>query len=295
MFGVIELAYTLDHVGPLARDVHTIARILDAVVGPDPRDSSTAGSEAIRSAPLVDRVQSPPDVASLTLGVPAEFFGDHVDDSVEAVVRDRIEAMSAVGAMIRDVSVPLVEQAVSVWNAITNVEFATFLESAGTPLYRRGPVDAAWQRDAAAGMADDSRTFGDIVQRKAIERKYLVQEHDAKHYVAARNRCCALTDQFEAALADCDLLVTPTMPVTAPEIGVWSPHTYSSAGEGASLPLAVNTRPADLAGIPALTLPAGTDDSLPVGLQFIGGKNEDGTVLAAGTAFEQFQEESRSG
>lgn len=288
-FGVIELAYTLDHVGSLTRDIHTAARVLDTIVGPDPRDPSTIGAGAVAADSFIDCVESPPNIASFTLGIPKEFFGSHVEDDVETMIRDRIGAMADAGATVREVSVPLVKKAVSIWNAIVNIELSTFIESSGTPMFRRGPIDVAWQRDATAGIADESREFGSVVQRKAVEGKYLVQEHDAKHYVAARNKCHTLSNQFTATFSECDFLVTPTMATRAPEIGLWSPHSYSSANGDTTPPLAINTRPADLAGIPAVTVPIGADGGPPIGIQFIGDENEDVNVLAAGAAFEQFR------
>lgn len=272
--GVIELSYTLDHVGPLAPDVRTAARVLDVIA--DPPDETFVG-----------RVEEPPDVGSLTVGVPAEFFGEHVSETVDRVVRDRLDAMAAAGATVRNVSVPLVEDAVAMWNVVTNVEFATFLGAGGTPLFRRAVADPWWHCDAAAGIDDPARSFGDVVQRKAVEGTYLLGEEGADHYVAARNGCRALTAQFESALADCDVLVTPTMPSKPIERGTWTPHSYSSAGEDAAPPLAVNTRPANLAGLPALTVPAAEPGADPIGVQFVGGAGEDARVLAAGAAFER--------
>jgi amidase/aspartyl-tRNA(Asn)/glutamyl-tRNA(Gln) amidotransferase subunit A len=277
--GVVELSYTLDHAGPLARDVRTAARALDAVV-----DGSFKGS-------FVDAVADPPAIESLTLGVPDEFFGDYVTETVERTVRERIDELSAAGATVREVSVPLVTEAVEMWNAVVNVEFATFLEAAVTPLLRHGRVDAAWHRDAAAGIAADDREFGDVVQRKAVEGKYVVRELDADPYVAARNRCRALADQFAAALDGVDALVTPTMATEPIEIGTWTPHTYSSSGADATPPLAVNTRPADLAGVPAMTLPSGNPETLPIGVQFIADRGEDAALLAIGAAFERFRDD----
>jgi len=271
---LFELSYTLDHVGPLAPDVRTAARVLDAIA--DSPDETFLG-----------RVEEPPSVGSLTVGVPAEFFGEHVSETVDRAVRDRLDAMAAAGATVRNVSLPLFDDAVAMWNAVTNVEFATFLGAGGTPLFRRGSVDPWWHRRAVAGIDDPARSFGDVVQRKAIEGAYLLAAEGADHYVAARNGCRALAAQFESALADCDVLVTPTMPSEPIERGTWSPHSYSSAGGDATPPLAVNTRPANLAGLPALTVPAAEPGADPIGVQFVGSTGEDATVLAAGAAFER--------
>lgn len=281
--GVVELAYTLDHVGALARDVRTTARVMDTIAD-GPRGEDDAG--------FTEAVEAPPAVESLSFGVPEEFFGEYVTETVERVVKGRIDDLEAAGAEVREMSVPLVTEAVETWNAVVNVEFATFLEAAATPLFRRGEVDAAWHRDAAAGIADEDRQFGDVVQRKAVEGKYVVQELGADPYVAARNRCRALADQFADALDyDLDALVTPTMATEPIETGTWTPHTYSSGGDDSAPPLAVNTRPADLAGVPAVTLPAGDAETHPIGIQFVGGHGEDADLLSVGAAYERFQDD----
>jgi Asp-tRNA(Asn)/Glu-tRNA(Gln) amidotransferase A subunit family amidase len=141
------------------------------------------------------------------------------------------------------VSIPLFEKAVQTWNAIVNVEFATLLEAAATPLFRRGRVDASWHRGAAAGIAADGRGFGDVVERKAIEAKYVARELGADPYVAARNRCQALAEEFAAALEGLAALVTPTMTTEPIEVGSWTPRSYAS-GDNDVPPLAINTRPA---------------------------------------------------
>lgn len=287
-FGVVELSFSLDHVGVFTHNTHTAARVLDELVGSDIRDPSTAGADAITHTSFVSSVKAAPDISDLTLGIPEEFFGDHVSKTVEATIRAQIDTMAEHGAKIEPVSIPLVEQTVPIWNAIVNVELATFIENAAASLYRRGPKDAAWQHDAATSINNESKQFGDVIQTKSIEGKYLLQEYDSEPYIAAQNLCYTLFQEFETALNHCDFLVTPTMPTQAPEIGDWSSNSYSSASEDSLPPLAVNTRPADLAGLPAVTVPTASG-TRPIGIQFIGGKNEDTNVLAAATAFERLR------
>lgn len=283
-YGVVELAYSLDHVGQLARDVPTAAAVFDALSGPDPRDSTT---RAFDDEPAMEAVANPPRIADLSFGVPMEFFGPHVSDAVESHVRDRIDALRGAGATVSSVSIPLFSEAVDVWSAITNVEFALALRMNGAPFAATGPIDSPWHAAAIEGIDDPDRSFGPVVQRKAIEGEYLIGELDARPYVAARNTREALAAQFDAALEAVDALVTPTMPVTAPKLGEWSPHSYSSAGENAPPPLAVNTRPADLAATAAISVPAGDIDGLPVGIQFVCERGADAKTLAIGAAFER--------
>jgi amidase/aspartyl-tRNA(Asn)/glutamyl-tRNA(Gln) amidotransferase subunit A len=274
--GVVELAYTLDHVGALTPDVRTAARVLD-VLADDDCGFATAAAE-------------PPALDTLTIGVVDELFGEYVSATVERTVRDHVDGMAAAGATVREVSVPLVDSAVGMWNAIVNVEFSQYLAAGATPLFRRRPVDPAWHRDAVAGLDDPERSFGSVVQRKAVEGAYLLDEGDGSHYAAARNGCRALAEQFDAALAECDVLVGPTMATEPIERGTWNPDGYSSAGEDAAPPMAVNTRPANLAGVPAVSVPAGRADTDPIGIQFVGAADDDATVLAAAAAFERFRD-----
>lgn len=129
-----------------------------------------------------------------------------------------------------------------------------------------------------------------MVQREAVEGKYVVRELDTDPYVTARNHCQALAEQFAAVLKGLDALVTPTMATEPIEVGSWTPHSYAS-GDNDVPPLAVNTRPADLAGLPAITLPAGEPDTNPVGIQFMSNWGADARVLAVGAAFEEFRAE----
>lgn len=129
--GVVELSYTLDHVGPLACDVQTVARMASTIAD----GSSTAD--------FVGPVTDPPALDSLALGVPEQFFGDYLTETVERTIIERIDELAAASATVQEVSIPLFEEAVQTWNAIVNVEFATFLEAAATPLFRRGQVDAS--------------------------------------------------------------------------------------------------------------------------------------------------------
>jgi amidase/aspartyl-tRNA(Asn)/glutamyl-tRNA(Gln) amidotransferase subunit A len=270
--GVVDLAPSLDHVGPLAPDLDTAARVLDAIADA-PRDD--AGSFA-------DAVADPPDPGSLAVGLPGAFYGEHVSEPVDRAVRERVDALRAAGATVREVSLPLLDRAVPVWNAIVNAEFAAVLGAGCTALFGRDRIDAAWHRDTVDGMADGSRAFGPVVRRKAVEGRYLLDERRGADYVAARNRRVALAEGFAGALDGLDALVTPTMPTEPVETGAWSPDSYSS-GASEVPPLAVNTRPANLAGVPAVTLPV-EGGTHPIGLQLIGAAGGDRALLGVAAA-----------
>jgi len=147
--GFVEMAYTLDHVGPFAPDVATAALVFDAVAGPDPGDPSSARAGRLDGT-AAEAAADPPAVGELSVGLPAELFADHVDAAVADRVRAAADDLAAAGATVEEVRLPTVPDIVAVWNAITNAEFADTLRSRMVPVRRRAALDPAWQ-DAAAG------------------------------------------------------------------------------------------------------------------------------------------------
>jgi amidase/aspartyl-tRNA(Asn)/glutamyl-tRNA(Gln) amidotransferase subunit A len=280
-FGFVELAYSLDHVGPLARDVETAARVLDAIAGFDERDPSSAMAERVPGS-FADAVADPPEIGSLSVGLPTGFYGETVEPGVRAVIDDCLDTIEAAGASTTEVSLPTVEDTVAASNVITVSEFFASVRGDGVPFGRNVEYDTAWQDGLAAALDARGHELGPIATRKLIEGAHLTERYRGRHYVRARNACRRLGREFAAAFEDVDVLITPTLPTVAPALGEWSPDTY-----GESVPIAINTRPVNLAGLPAVTVPAGTHDGLPVGLQCIGPAYEDPATLAIARAVER--------
>ena len=285
--GMVELAYTLDHVGPIARDVRTTARVFDAISGSDPGDPSSARATRLEGSATA-AVTDAPDVEELSFGLPEELFAAHVDDGIVDRIRDTVADLEAAGATVDPVSIPGIDNSVHVWNAITNVEFADTLRSDLVPARRRVSMDPAWQDAAASALRSGGERFGPVVRRKAIVGAKLLED-GARAYVRARAIADRIADQFAAVTADHDALVAPTMPVTAPKIGQWTADSYSTGDDEYDVPLAYNTRPADLAGVPAVTLPCGRLDGLPVGLQLVGEEYGDHELFAVARAVERHE------
>lgn len=273
--GFVELAYTLDTIGVLASDVETAARVTASLVGFDPHDPVTG------RAGYLDPIE-PGDVASigeLSFAVPVEFFGEHVEPGVEEVIRGELDGLASTGATVEEVSIPGMANAVSMWNGVTTIEFASVIAGRGAPVHRRARVDPSWHDAVSAAVQADGAGFGDIVKLKAIEGAALLDRYGSRYYVRAQEAVTALTREFEGVLEDYDAMVTPTMPLVAPELGEWE-------GYGSELPMAYNTRPVNLTGMPAITVPAGRADGLPVGIQFIGDTFADAEVFRIGQAYE---------
>ena len=282
--GFVDLAYSLDHIGPLARDVETAARVFDSIRGYDPADPSSAIAGQLGEQSATDAVREPPALDDLVFGIPSELVGDHLGDGVRsAFARARSELEDA-GAEIRDVSIQRLESTVPLFNTIVPVELALNFLARAVPAFKRVAYDAAWQEAAAAAIESRGGEFGDIVQRKTVLGAYVLQEANGRHYTRARNECARLIEDVHASLESVDYLLAPTNAEPAPELGEWQSADYSSDD---SAPISINTRPADLAGVPSLTVPGGDVDGLPVGIQIVGEKGSDAGVLAAGRTIEQ--------
>jgi amidase/aspartyl-tRNA(Asn)/glutamyl-tRNA(Gln) amidotransferase subunit A len=260
-------------------DVPTAARVTDAIIGNDSEDPVTA------RATYLDEIDpgATASLAACSFAIPEEFFGDHVDPDIADRVRAAVDTIADAGAAVEEVSIPAVEDAVTAWDGVTSIEFAATFLNRWAPVGRRTRVDPAWHDAVAVAMRADGAGFGDIVKRKAVEGAALLDRYGNRCYVRAHEARVEIIAAFETVLADHDALLTPTMPLVAPEFDKWG--SYDS-----ELPMAANTRPVNVTGMPAVTVPAGRIDGLPVGLQVVGDTFADADVLRIGRAYEKLRD-----
>jgi aspartyl-tRNA(Asn)/glutamyl-tRNA(Gln) amidotransferase subunit A len=274
-YGLIAFASSLDHVGPLTRDVTDAALVLGAVAGHDPSDSTSVPDAVPDYAGALRG-----DVRGLTLGVPSEYFAEGIEPEVDAAVREAIRVLQDRGAAVKEVSLPTTDYGIAVYYIIAPAEASSNLARYdGVKYGLRAPgakdVIDMYSRTRAAG-------FGAEVKRRVMLGTYALSAgyYDAYYGKAQKVRTLVKRD-FERAFAQVDVLVAPTTP------GVAFKH-----GEKAD-PLAmylndVYTVGADLAGLPAVSVPCGfTRSGLPIGLQVIGRALDEATVLRTAHAYEQ--------
>lgn len=258
--GFLALAYSMDHVGTLARDVRTAA----------------LGLEAIADASYVDDLGR--DLDGVRVGVPTEFFEEYVTDEVEAAVRAAVDALADAGADVRECELPALAASRPAWWGIAPTEFAATFATNGIGLWRRGRVDPALAASAARVRRGSSRDFGPNVKAMLALGAHLLETHDGAHYVRAADLRAALTERVDALLSEVDVLAAPATPTTALEVGEFE--------RGVTPPVNWNTHPTNLTGHPSVSVPCDTD-GLPVGLQLIGARHEDGTVLDVAHEYER--------
>ena len=274
--GVVDAAPTMDHVGPIAPDVETAARCFDAIVGSDASDPTTAGADRLRSATTA--VADPPSLSECSFGVPGAFFDDHVDDAVAERIRATIDDLEAGGATVEPVSLPTVPSLEAVWRTVVAVELAVTLWCRFAPVARRRGADPAWYGAAADALANRGHELGETVRSTTIAGAHLLTHGDGRRYARALTICRQFTAEIEEALSAHDALLGPTTPAPAPEL--------SAGGDVRRVPLAHDTRPADVAHVPAVSLPSGRVDDLPIGLQLCGHRDEDASLLGVARAVE---------
>lgn len=256
--GVSALSSTLDHTGSLGRTVTDTVALLEVIAGHDPRDPYSS------AAPVGDlRAEFGRGLAGVTIGVDERFFCERLTADVATVFESAVRMLEGAGASIRRVEFGDVELSSDIVKVVCGVE-AT-----------------AWH-DIQVGTIPDA--FGpDVIDALTVGRAY----SGIDYLAALRARAAVIAGMDVLFASGIDLLVSPTISMTAPAYGATE---VDFGGETTPILWAVNalTVPANVTGMPALTVPAGFGaDGLPIGLQLMGRPGADATVLGAGHAFER--------
>ena len=274
-YGIVAYANSLEQVGPLAATVEDAALLLDVISGPDDRDATTNdGGEGSAYATAADG-----DVDGLTIGVITDLI-EGADDEVVETFEASLEELEAQGAEITEVSLDSLEHAVQAYYVIAMSEASSNLARFDGVRYGPdGDREGNWN-DAFAAVREEG--FGPEVKRRILLGTYALSAgyHD-KYYKKAQDARAWVKQDFDAAFDDVDVLASPTMPVTPPALG-------ESLDDPLQLYLMdANTVPVNLANLPAISVPAGDVEGLPVGLQLIGPKFGEETIIRAASAVEE--------
>jgi aspartyl-tRNA(Asn)/glutamyl-tRNA(Gln) amidotransferase subunit A len=273
-FGVIAFASSLDQVGPFAQDVRGVAYLLTAIAGHDPNDQTSSTRLVPDYAATLDK-----DVRGLRVGVPREYFGEGLAPEVEKAVRSGVEKLRTLGCAVREISLPNSPHAIATYYIVATAEASSNLARYDGVRYghraRANQLLEMYERTRAEG-------FGAEVKRRIMLGTYALSAgyYDA-YYLRAQKVRALIRGDFDRAFASVDAVVSPTSPTTAFKLG-----------EKMDDPLAmylsdVYTVPANLAGLPGISLPCGFDSKgLPVGLQLIGKPFDEETLLRIARAAE---------
>jgi aspartyl-tRNA(Asn)/glutamyl-tRNA(Gln) amidotransferase subunit A len=259
--GVASLSWSLDHVGPLTRNVPDCALVLNAIAGYDRLDPATV------DVPVPDYTDGLDDgIAGLRVGVPTNYFFEHVHPDVERSVRAAITVLEGLGAELREVTVPYADQVLAAEWAIIMPEASSYHQRTlreVPDLYLEGT-------------------------RVSLEAGELVLATD---YIKALRLRTLMQQGWAVMFDDIDVLVTPGMPFAAPEVGATGTTWSDGVTEPITPALIRLTSPGNLTGQPVLSLPVGFDGAgLPLGMQVTGRPFDEATVLRVGMAYERASE-----
>jgi aspartyl-tRNA(Asn)/glutamyl-tRNA(Gln) amidotransferase subunit A len=272
-YGLVAFASSLDQIGPFGETVADAALLLEVIAGHDPMDSTSVAGPAPRIREHLDD-----GVGGLRVGVARELAAD-VDPDVRRRLDQAAAALAAAGAAVDEVSVPAAVHGLPAYYLIAPAE-------ASSNLARYDGVRYGLRVDApdteAMNRATRSQGFGDEVKRRIMLGTYALSAgyYDAYYGQAQRVRTLIIRD-FDAAYADHDLLLAPTSPSTAFELGARTADPYAMYLSD------VCTIPSNLAGHPAISVPFGTgDDGLPVGIQVLAPALQETTMFRAAAVLE---------
>ncbi|HEX7867821.1 MAG TPA: Asp-tRNA(Asn)/Glu-tRNA(Gln) amidotransferase subunit GatA [Variovorax sp.] len=282
-YGMVAFASSLDQAGPMARSAEDCALLLSAFCGPDlDRDSTSLDKPAENfGRSLNDSLEG------LRIGVPKEFFGEGVAPGVRAAIDAALAQYEKLGAKRVEVTLPRTELSIPVYYIIAAAEASSNLSRFdGVKFGHRAKdfIDPASKKSALTQMYERTRAegFGDEVKRRIMIGTYVLSHgyYDA-YYLQAQKVRRMIADDFQEAFKQCDVIVGPAAPTTA-----WK------LGEHGDDPVAdyladIFTLPASLAGLPGMSVPAGFDGGMPVGLQLIGNYFGEAKLLNAAHRFQQ--------
>ena len=274
-WGMIAYASSLDQAGVLARNAEDCALLLQGMAGFDPQDSTSIDEPVPDySATLGDSVQG------LRIGVPKEYFGAGLDPRIAERVQASIEALEKLGAVIKHISLPNMQQAIAAYYVIAPAEASSNLSRFdGVRFgYRcENPKDLTdlYKRSRAEG-------FGAEVQRRIMVGAYALSAgYYVAYYLQAQKIRRLIKNDFMAAFEDVDMILSPTTPNPAWKLGAKNADPVAAYLED------IYTITANLAGLPGLSMPAGFVDGLPVGVQLLAPYFQEGRLLNVAHQYQQ--------
>jgi len=273
-YGIVAFASSLDQAGPITRDVRDCAFVLNHICGYDRRDSTSADVDVPDFEAGLGK-----GIKGMRIGIPSEYFGEGIQPGVRDRVTEAIGVLEGLGAVCDEVSLPHTDYALSAYYIISSAE-------ASSNLARYDGIRYGYRAEGCQDLDElyiktRSEGFGEEVKRRIMLGTYALSSgyYDAYYKKAQKVRTLVKKD-FERVFKNYDILVCPTTPAVA-----------FRAGEKTGDPLQmylfdVYTIPVNTAGLPALSIPCGFADNLPVGLQLIGKPFAEQTLLRAGYAYQ---------
>ena len=275
-YGVVAFASSLDQVGPMAKDVTDCAMLLNIIAGHDPKDTTSVDNGEKDYTKALKN-----DVKGLKIGVPKEYFGEGINPEVKQKLQEAIERYKALGATVEECALDIADYALATYYIIACAE-------ASSNLGRFDGIRYGYRTQNYTNLKDiyrNSRSegFGSEVKRRIILGTYVLSSgyYDA-YYKKAQQVRTLVMKEFAKLFEKYDVLLTPTSPTVAFDIG-------SKSSNPLEMYLAdICTVSVNIAGLPGISVPCGVDsEGMPIGMQLIGNRFSEETLLNAAYTFEQ--------
>lgn len=273
-YGLIAFGSSLDQIGPMTRTVKDNAALLNIIAGMDERDLTSSDKKVPDFTAKIGQ-----DIKGMKIALPKEYLGKGINEDVKATIKQAVQTLTDLGATVEEVSLPRSNYGVAAYYIIGSSE-------ASSNLQRFDGIRYGYRADDVKNLEDvyvksRSEGFGDEVKRRIMLGTYALSagSYDAFFKKAAQVRTLII-DDFNKVFENYDLIIGPTAPTPAYKIGaeVDDPTTMYMND--------VLTIPVNLAGLPAMSLPAGFSEGMPVGLQMIAKPFDEQSMYQAGAAFE---------
>ena len=275
-YGLVAFASSLDQIGPITKDVRDSAILLNIIAGHDENDTTSVD---MQKKDYVKALNG--DIKGLKIGVPKEFFAEGVNQEVKESILNSLEIYKSLGAEIEEFSLDVAKYALATYYIIACAE-------ASSNLGRFDGIRYGYRSKNANSLGEiykksRSEGFGAEVKRRIILGTYVLSSgyYDA-YYKKAQQVRTMVTNEFNKGFEKYDVILTPTSPITAFKIGEKSNNPLEMYLSD------ICTVSVNIAGLPAISLPCGVDSKgLPIGMQLIGNKFKEETILNVAYAFEQ--------
>lgn len=278
-YGLVAYGSSLDQIGPVGKDAADCAAVLEAIASHDPKDSTSMKRDSYDFLSALDE-----GVRGLRIGIPRDYFGDGLDEEVKSHILEAAKVLESKGAVLEEFDLSLVEYAIPAYYVIASAE-------ASSNLARFDGVKYGYRTPEYEGLHNmykksRSEGFGAEVKRRIMLGSFVLSSgyYDA-YYLKALKTKALIRQAFDRAFEKYDVILGPAAPGTAPKLG-----------ESLSDPLKmylgdIYTVSVNLAGLPGITVPCGTDGKgLPIGMQLIGDCFQERKILRAAHAYEQTRE-----